>query len=134
MTDAQMLPHWFKEVLQMTERERTELIGHILEAVSREGSLNDKPTKSGLDLVKMLKRDCELQGFCPNSMYARAKGKDLKDMFFHKWGYPTLLYKHKKLPIVISVNPGMRKDTMMLSEIPHNKRLFEGVYVVGLTS
>jgi hypothetical protein len=136
MSDKMSIPAWFKEVLEMSEKERKELVNEILQAISREGSLNDKPTKSGLALVKMLKNECELGGFSPNLWYCKHQGKsgELRDTFIHKWGYPTLVYKHKNLPITLQVNPGMRKDQMLLKEIPGNRGLFEGVYVVGWTS
>ncbi len=135
MSDKMSIPVWFREVLAMNERERKHLVEEILKAISREGSLSDKPTASGLGLVKMLKGQCELVGFSPNLWYCKAEGREgFRDTFIHKWGYPTLVYKHKTLPILIQANPGMRKDKMLLKEIPGNRGLFEGVYVVGLTS
>ncbi len=134
MADEQM-PRWFKEILQMTEAERKNLVEEILRAVSTEGSTSDRPTASGVALVKFIRKECDLVGFTPNIWYVKAVGpkSDLKDTFIHKWGYPTLLYKHKKLPYTIQVNPGMRKDRMLLAEIPGNRGLYKGVYVVGLT-
>lgn len=134
-SDKMTMPLWYKEVLEMSEKERKDLVEKTLDAISREGSLDDKPTKSGVALVQMLKRECELGGFSPNLWYCKFQGgKDLADTFIHKWGYPTLVYKHKKLPVTLQVNPGMRKDRMLLQEIPSNRKLFEGVYVVGWTS
>ena len=136
MSDKMSIPAWYKEVLEMSEADRKRLVNQILDAVSREGSLDDKPTKSGMALVKMLRTECELGGFSPNIWYCKHHGKpsDLRDTFIHKWGYPTLIFKHKKLPVTLQVNPGMRKDKMLLKEIPGNRGLFEGLSVIGWTS
>lgn len=135
-SDQMTIPKWYRAILDMTEKDRLGLVEKILHAIEREGSLNDQPTASGRAMVRMLKRDCELVGFGPNLWYAKARGgkADLRDTFIHKWGYPTLVYKHKKMPMTLQVNPGMRKDRMLLAEIPHNRKLFDGVYVIGLTS
>lgn len=133
-SDSMNFPKWYREVLEMSEKERVDLVNKTLNEIAKEGSINDKPTASGLALVKMLRTECELGGFSPNIYYCRHKGRDLKDTFIHKWGYPTLIYKHKRYPMTIQVNPGMRKDKMLLTEIPGNRKLFEGIYVVGWTS
>lgn len=134
-TDKMTIPGWYKEVLNMTESERKSLVAEILKAVAMDGSKNDRATVSGQKLVTYIRREFDLVGFCPNVWYGKASGSknDLRDTFIHKWGYPTLLYKHKTLPFTMQVNPGMRKDKMLLTEIPGNRGLYEGVYVVGLT-
>lgn len=132
---ARQFPIWYLELLQMSEKERESLVNDLLHSISCYNSTNHTPTKEGKNLVTMLKKQCVLQGFSPEILYTKGSGKtsDLKDTFCHRWGYPTLLYKHKILPIVIQVNPGLRRDTMVLSEIPGNRGSFDGVYVVGIT-
>ena len=83
----------------------------------------------------MLTKECTLIGICPNNYYVlhktREAGKDMDSTFIHKWGYPTLLYKYNKAPIVFQVNPGIRLDEMLLNEIPYNQKFFKGVAVSG---
>jgi hypothetical protein len=138
MSDNSMnFPGWYRDLLSMTEKDRQTHAEKVLEEVERLGSFNDKPTSAGIALVKMLRKECVLGGFSPNVYYARHKslegGKDLADTFIHKWGCYTLIYHHKTLPITIEVNPWMMNNDVFLRKIGANRRLFEGVYVVGYT-
>lgn len=65
----------------------------------------------------------ELVGFATNLQYIRADHSNdemLKYMFVHPWGTPPLLYKHKRLPMFITVGPGIRWDNSVLKEIDDN--------------
>jgi hypothetical protein len=132
--DRDLFPEWFNEVLELDSRGREAFIQDCLDEISRSGSIDDRPTEDGQALVKFLKQDCDFVGFNPNLVYARGKGadKDMRVKFVHKFGYPTLVYKHRKMPILISANPALVKDQMFLAKIPGNARIFDGVYVVGV--
>lgn len=68
-------------------------------------------------------RTWELIGFSVNSTYVRADGPEdmLNCVYVHPWGTPALVYKHKKLPLFITVGPGIRWNESVLHEIPENE-------------
>lgn len=130
-----LFPRWFQELIQMTPSQKEKVLADTLTAISKYGGLDNRPTKAGIELVAMLKKQCVFQGFEPLFWYNKARperGEQTSDKFYHAWGWPTLLYKHKTLPLMISVNPDMEKDSMGLAKIPHNRKLLQGVYVVGI--
>jgi len=127
-------PRWYEEMADKSPSFRKQIVETVLKNVSCHGSSNDKPTPLGKQFVGWIRKEFELIGFAPNAMYLRVSGADLQATFIHPWAMITLLYKHKKLPFVIQVNSGMRKDEMMLAQIPYNKALFDNEDVIGLTS
>lgn len=70
----------------------------------------------------------EIIGFVPNVSYVRVdypkgfEGDDsmIENIFVHPWGAPTLLCKHRRLPVAIMVGPGMRWNDSVLSELKEN--------------
>jgi len=44
----------------------------------------------------------------------------LKYVFVHPYGTPPLIYKHKSLPVLITVGPGLRWNESILREIDDN--------------
>lgn len=133
---VKMFPGWYKELRKMNSSAREKLIEIVLENIRRDGDLKDQPTLEGTKLVQMLKRECEFVGFAPNVTYLKCQGKkdELQASFVHPWAMTTLVYKHKKLPILIYANAGMRKDQMLLAELPFNQELLDRIEVIGLTS
>ena len=108
----------------------------VLTNVSKHGSLNDRPTEIGKQLVGWIKKEFEIVGLTPTTTYLKvdAKKDEIFATFVHPWAMVTLLYKHKTLPFCIQVNSGMRKDEMLLAQIPFNSSLFDNEDVIGLTS
>lgn len=65
----------------------------------------------------------ELVGFSVNASYVRADGPEemLPYVYIHPWGTPALVYKHKVLPVVITVGPGIRWNESILHEMTENE-------------
>lgn len=135
-SSVKMIPKWFKELREMSEGERRQIVEIVLASVSCHGSLKNEPTEIGKQMVSWIKREFELIGFAPNTTYLKAQGKksELDATWVHPWGMVTLIYKNKTLPFLIYVNAGMRKDEMLLKQIPFNSDSFGNEAVKGLTS
>lgn len=132
---VKMFPRWYKQLKDLSPDVRKKLVEAILHAVSCHGSLEDKPTQAGKELVYWIKSEFDLVGFAPNFTYLKAEAKkqeDLEASWIHPWGFETLVYKHKKFPFLIFVNSKMRKDQMFLQEIPFNEDAIEKIVTTGV--
>jgi hypothetical protein len=70
--------------------------------------------------------DVELIGFAVNSSYIKVDSpheEELGALFIHPFGTPQLLYKHKKLPMLLIVGPGIRLDESILEEVSGNQKI-----------
>jgi hypothetical protein len=81
--------------------------------------------KEAVYLSDVLKDDStwEEVGFAVNLQYIRVDHKNdemLKYVFVHPWGTPPLILKHKRLPVFITVGPGLRWNDTILREIREN--------------
>jgi hypothetical protein len=94
-----------------------------------------KPSKAGDDLVKSLKKDFEFIGFSPNIMYIKEDGpkKHTEVQWVHPFSVPTLLFKNKKLPYLVLVNPNLDFNDSRLRKIDQNLSLEELQGVLGIT-
>ena len=85
----------------------------------------DRSSPDAKYLTEMLDSDTwELIGFAVNLQYVRADHPNddmLKYIFVHPYGTPPLIYKHKKLPIIITVGPGLRWNESILRELDDNR-------------
>lgn len=65
----------------------------------------------------------ELVGFSPNVQYVKASGSEdqMSALWVHPWGTPQLLYKHKRLPLLIIAGPGIRFNESVLAESRENE-------------
>jgi len=62
-------------------------------------------------------------GFAVNLQYIRVDHDNdemLGYVFVHPWGTPPLILKHKRLPVFITVGPGLRWNDSILREISDN--------------
>jgi hypothetical protein len=62
-------------------------------------------------------------GFAVNLQYIRVDHDNdemLGYVFVHPWGTPPLILKHKKLPVFITVGPGLRWNDSILRELTDN--------------
>ena len=62
-------------------------------------------------------------GFAVNLQYIRIDHDNdemLGYVFVHPWGTPPLILKHKRLPVFITVGPGLRWNDSILREITDN--------------
>lgn len=115
---------WVKTMLKAPVSRRREWIKTIIDGIK---SYRDKqaPKKDVLWLSDVIQDDAtwELIGVAVNQQYVRMDGdKELLDaIWVHPWGTPNLVYKHRKLPLIITVGPGIRWNDSILSEMPKNE-------------
>lgn len=94
-----------------------------LKSFSAEGE-GKADTSAGEELYALLRSGkFEVVGIAPSVMYAKIDGreKDLNALWVHPFGSPTLLLKHKRLPVLLMTNPGLRYNESMLSEMKFNE-------------
>lgn len=127
-----LIPRHIEEFLNLSSRDKKRLVEIAMDNIERFGSLEDRPTEEGRAMRQWLERQFQFIGVSPNTMYI--KTDDSQVPLIHPWGMTTLLFKHKRLPFVVSVNAEMRLDEMKLQEIPFNRETFQGKgSVKGLT-
>jgi hypothetical protein len=114
MSDVREAHRWCEDFLRLTPSERKVVARQVLEellAFSEKGE-GDSDTRAGKKLVSEL-RDAslyELVGVSPNVQYFKVEGEkeDLSAWWVHPFSVPTLLFKHKRLPFLVQVNPYLR--------------------------
>lgn len=85
----------------------------------------DKTHPDGENLFKQLKSsEVEFIGFVPDVTYIKETGprKQLEVIWKHDFGTPGLLYKHKRLPLLLIAGPSIRFNKSVLAEIDANKQ------------
>jgi len=116
---------WFKNLMELDAAARKRQVAELLKGVKTIGSLEDKPTKKGMELYKMLtdEREVTLIGFSPSILYGKAKGShsDLNYGWLHPFSMPTLLFHHKKTGVLMLVNPWLDFDDVSIADIPLNR-------------
>ncbi len=85
----------------------------------------NKSSKEAIYLSDVLSDDStwEEVGFAVNLQYIRVDHDNdemLGYVFVHPWGTPPLILKHKRLPVFITVGPGLRWNDSILREISDN--------------
>lgn len=115
---------WVKTLMNSDKKDRRKLKNRILNDIkdTKQGLSNGKADPyQGKKLYEALKDAAKFKliGFAPNVMYLKEDGSpdQLSTVWVHAWGMPTLLYKHKKFPMLIMVGPGIRFNKTLLSEI-----------------
>jgi len=94
--------------------------------VEKKGNLYDSSkNKEAVYLSDVLSDDStwEEVGFAVNLQYIRVDHDNdemLGYVFVHPWGTPPLILKHKRLPVFITVGPGLRWNDSILREISDN--------------
>lgn len=103
---------------------RSEWVEHILNGIkSYRGEKRSNPQAKYLTEMLEDEDTWELIGFAVNLQYIRCDhpiDDMLKYVFVHPWGTPPLIYKHKRLPMFITVGPGLRWNENILREIDDN--------------
>ena len=127
---------WVHVMVKSSPERRAQWVKTVLDGIkSYRGSAKQNPSeekeKQWLSDVLQDESKFELMGFAPNQAYIKHDGSahELDALWIHPWGSPALVYKHRKLPILIIAGPSMRKDESILGEIPENP----GESVKGLT-
>lgn len=108
------------------EREiRQRWVKHILDGIKSYRSKIPKASAESKYLTDLLADEdtWELIGFAVNSQYIRIDHENddmLKYIFVHPWGSPPLIYKHKRLPMFVTVGPNIRWNDSILRELKDN--------------
>lgn len=65
---------------------------------------------------------CEFVGFAINLQYMKESGskEHLKALWVHPFGGPTLVYKHKRLPMLIVTSPSLEFNTSHIKKAKLN--------------
>lgn len=123
---------WVGTMLKTPQRERERWVDIILNGV-----VDNTPAKAkneAKNLVKMIRDGTfELMGFAPNVQYIRVRGPSsfLGSWWVHPFSSPTLVAKHRTLPIIILVGPSLRLNEATIREIEDGS-LYEND-VIGFT-
>lgn len=76
--------------------------------------------------------ECDLIGYGVNSRYIKEKGskEEVEALWVHPFGGPTLVYKHKSLPMLITTSP-----TLEFNDSHIKKAKLNGYYesIIGIT-
>lgn len=114
---------WFELMLKSPAKERKHWLKTVIAGVratvmgGKRGKLDRKELSELADFLES--RDCEIIGFAPNLQYIRIEGPNelLNNWWVHAFSSPTIVAKHKRLPIVFLVNPSLRLDESTVFEL-----------------
>lgn len=113
---------WAKDFVKLSPTARKELVETVLQLLKESKHEGDRKlyeaiTKGGYELV----------GVQPMLVYNRVSiiedVEDLQVDWYHKWGFPTLIYGHTKSCHLLIVNPWIRISGSVINEIPGNARV-----------
>jgi hypothetical protein len=115
---------WIDIVARSSVAYRRKIKDAILDGITRFNSRTDSQTKEGLELAKSLRgSEFEEIGFSLNINYVKIDSKQaalLRPIWVHAWATPKILYKHKKLPILVIAGPDLRFNDSIIGEISVN--------------
>lgn len=125
---------WAKVLLTSSKKERKEAKNIALDGILKYNKGIE--TKEGQELVRFLKKDCELVGFVPHIAYIKDDGADkgeLESVWVHPFAQRTLLYKIKGSPCLILVNSSIELNDSSLRKIKGNHKISELLNIGGIT-
>lgn len=109
---------WAITTLESSESDRAEIMENVFKSI--ETFKGGETSPEGRQAVKMLKEDCKIIGFVPQVTYImhRERGDGSLDCFWeHPFSMPTILAKHKTLPILIISNGNIDFDDSRLKKM-----------------
>ena len=140
MKDVKEYAQWVITMIKTPVKNRREWVKNILANLSKPEIYAKKinpasardlvPAQQMKSVAEMLsdKATFELVGFSANLQYVKHDKRngdvddDLSCIFVHPWGSPKLLFKHKKLPVIIIVGEDLKLDESVLDENEKNPR------------
>jgi hypothetical protein len=122
---------WAETMIKTPVSDRKAWVKKIIEAFryyrpTGKSDLKAEGQKKYLSDILESEDDIELIGFAANANYIKvdsSNSDELGALYVHPFGTPPLLYKHKKLPMLIIVGPGIRLDESVLAEATGNDRI-----------
>jgi hypothetical protein len=122
MADVKDSLSWVSTMLMSPAKERKKWAKMILKNIRMAFNSEARPGETD-DLVNLLESsDVEIIGFAPNIQYLRVDGSEnfLKAWWIHP-NQPTLIAKHKRLPLVFLAGPSLRFNETVIKEVnPEN--------------
>lgn len=108
---------WVALMTKLPASERRRWVKTIFDGIK---SYRGKSAQKSVWLSDMLadSKEFELVGFAANVSYVRLDGNatEMAALYVHPWGTPTLLLKHKTLPVILMASPSIRYDQTLLAE------------------
>ena len=118
---------WVYTMIMSKPARRKEWVKLIIEGIRSYRGENAQDKKGAVWLSDVIQDDSkwEVIGFSVHEAYVRLDGSEDETncMFIHPWGTPPLLLKHKTLPIIMTVGPGIRWNDTVLNELKGNEAL-----------
>lgn len=110
---------------------RKEIVGEVLRAIrafSDKGEGNPD-NAAGEELYQDIMENYDIMGVVPNITYEREKGskEELNALWVHPFASFTLYCKHKRLPEIKLVNPGIRLGKSFLKEMPKSAHAVDDI-------
>lgn len=118
MADVKDSLSWVSTMLMSPAKERKKWAKMILKNIKMAFNSEARPGETE-DLVNLLESsDVEIIGFAPNIQYLRVDGSEsfLKAWWIHP-NQPTLIAKHKRLPLVFLAGPSLRFNETVIKEV-----------------
>lgn len=107
---------WVALMTKLPKSERLRWVRCVLDGIR---SYRGKSPEKSVWLSDVLQSsEFETIGFAANVSYVRLDGNatEMSALYVHPWGTPTLLLKHKRLPVIIMASPSLRHDASLLAE------------------
>lgn len=103
---------WVPTMLNSSKERRQEWIESIIDAFKSLGPKKRDASVRYLSDVLSENKEFKFIGFVPKIEYIKADGpkNHMNVIFEHQHMNPTLLYKHKDLPVLIIAGPGIEWD------------------------
>lgn len=115
---------WFETMCDLPVKRRREFVQNVIDGLKFYRDKRGAKGSKWLSDFLAEEKDVELIGFAANATYVKVDSThkdELKAIYVHPWGLPTLMYKHKHLPIVFMVGPGVRFNESILEEDDKNR-------------
>lgn len=127
---------WCEKLINASQSMRKKIASDIIQSIVCFRPHNNKnasdpkywsePTQDGLAIVEFLKEH-DIVGFIPNVYYIKATGTkdELKAMYCHPFSMFTLVFAHKKWPMLTIVNPMLSFNESRVRKLEGNEALSE---------
>jgi len=113
--DIRQVLSWTNVVSRMTSKQKSKLASLLIDGIGTQKKTK-KPEEVWLSDFIEGEKEFRVIGFAANAPYInvdRAFG-DTKPIWVHPWGIPSLLLKHKTLPVIMMVSPAIRLNENLL--------------------
>ena len=107
---------WVALMTKVPKSERLRWVRLVLDGIRSYRSKSEQKSTWLSDVLAS--GEFETVGFAANVSYVKLDGNatEMSALYVHPWGTPTLLLKHKRLPVTIMASPSMRYDDSLLAE------------------